>query len=121
MKKTLLVTAVAAAISGNAIAAEMYGQVRLGLSTYQTPATVGPGDLGVDELDVNSSKSSVHFKRAQSHTPACCGLVFSLLTLRNQTVKSNRNWKKKGANDLCFADVLFPPDRVLPANPGNST
>ena len=49
VKKTLIVSAVAMAISGNAIAAEMYGNIRLGLRTSDyTP--------GTDELDVVSGK-----------------------------------------------------------------
>ncbi len=48
MKKTLIVSAVAMAISGNAIAAEMYGNIRLGLRTSEY--------AGPDELDVISGK-----------------------------------------------------------------
>jgi len=49
VKKTLLVSAVAMAISGNAVAAEMYGNIRLGLQTAD-------GSVGGDELDVVSGK-----------------------------------------------------------------
>ena len=61
MKKTLLVSAVAMAVSGNAMAAEMYGNIRLGLQTYVAPSAdpvggVGQVELGVDELDVRSGK-----------------------------------------------------------------
>ena len=48
VKKTLIVSAVAMAISGNAIAAEMYGNIRLGLRTSDY--------AGPDELDVISGK-----------------------------------------------------------------
>ncbi len=54
MKKTLLVSAVALAVSGNAMSAEMYGNIRLGLATYVPPTAAEP--LGVDELDVRSGK-----------------------------------------------------------------
>ena len=49
VKKTLLVSAVAMAISGNAVAAEMYGNIRLGLQSAN-------GQPGGDELDVVSGK-----------------------------------------------------------------
>ena len=49
MKKTLIYSAVAMAISGNAIAAEMYGNIRLGLRTSDYT-------VGTDELDVISGK-----------------------------------------------------------------
>jgi predicted porin len=56
VKKTLLVSAVAMAVSSPAMGADFYGNIRLGLTTYTKPATAGPGDLGTDELDVNSGK-----------------------------------------------------------------
>ncbi len=61
VNKTLLVSAVALAVSGNAMVsgnalaeAGVYGQIRLGLATYVPPTTAVP--LGVDELDVRSGK-----------------------------------------------------------------
>ena len=52
VKKTLLVSAVALAVSGNAMAADMYGNIRLELRTSDFNKTAP----GVDELDVASGK-----------------------------------------------------------------
>ncbi len=57
VKKTILVSAVALAVSGNAMSADFYGNIRLGLATYVSPSdSTGAPDPGVDELDLASGK-----------------------------------------------------------------